>query len=355
MGASTGKKARKSAKRKKKTETPQEAAVVVKRYSPLGWLVLFAPLSIVVFLLLFGSKIPYLTEQSSSEAEDFAAMVCTYGREDMKAGRLQSAYARFMEALKLKPDYAEAMISIAQIHYNMGDIPKAIEWLRRALALNPPQKDLVYNNLGLLLANNGDFNSALAMFNQALSSGMETDRIYSNIGNVNMSLENYIAAVEAYRAALNYEPTLKNTYAEMLLKVVSENYDDDESRLQYEAAKEHLDRGVTDEEVAVYDSVSLRRFSLDNLERAKRTLNLGVALEFTGNIGEAFQRYQESLKLSPNNPTAHYRLGRLYATQGRLNESRRHLETAVRLDPKDEKARQFLEEVKSVQDTAQKK
>ncbi len=48
--------------------------------------------------------------------------------------------------------------------------------------------------------------------------------------------------------------------------------------------------------------------------------------------------YHYSLKLNPNDATAHTRLGRAYLYQGRIAEGLRHLEVAVKINPSEDKA-----------------
>lgn len=344
MGASS-KKNRKSGKKKAKKGKSSIRDVPMKRFSPLGWMVLLAPLSIVVFLLLFGNSIPFLVEQSSREAENNADTVCRFGKEEMKAGHYQGAYAYFIKALKIKPDYAEAHINLSQLFYLNGDIPKAIEWLHKAITFNPPQKDLIFNNLGLLYAQSGEFQTALNMFEQALSTGMKSEQVYNNIGTVNISLGNYVRAVEAYQAAIEHRPTVRSMYIEMLRKVAGECYDDEEQLYMYNAANEHLERGITDEELAVYDSVSVFRFARTEIRQAELYKNLSRALELNGELKEAIRYCEKALKLDANSPLIHYQLGNLYLKQMKLNQAHRHLQMAIRLNPRLNDARIALENV----------
>ncbi len=332
----------KKSKKKRKQAQAEEPVTVTRNFSLWGWVVLLAPLSIVLFLLLFGGSLPFLVEQSSDEAEDVASMLTQYGRAQMKAGQIQSALASFVKAVETKPNFAEAYIDIAQVYYIGGDIPRAVKWLESALALDPPQKDLVYNNLGLLHAKSGDFQTALAMFEKALSSGMESGSVYGNIGNVYLSLKNNEKAIEAYRNACKHRTTLKSIYSEMLKKALDEYRDDADNVELYATIKSQLDRGLSDEDVSAYDSLSILYYGQDLNEQAKRAQNLAMALEISGNYAEAVKYFEETVKLNPNSPTALYRLGGIYLKSRQAEAAKRYLEQALRLDPNHKMARSAL-------------
>ena len=263
-------------KRVKKEKIPIPP-VPIKRSSPLGWIVLLGPLFIVSFTLLFGRSIPFLKEQAAVEAEDAAEMVCRAAEEDIRAGNYQSAYGRLMYALQIKPDYADAYINLGKIYYLSGDIPAAINWLQKAVSLDLPQKDLVFNNLGLLYAQQGEYQTALAMFERALATGLSLEQIYSNIGKVQLSLGNYDKAEEAFQAALDQRPTVRNLYLEMLRKTMIDYRGDEEHADVYRAAQEQIERGLTDQELAAYDDEIVARFGRTEQRQVELERSLAYA------------------------------------------------------------------------------
>jgi tetratricopeptide (TPR) repeat protein len=266
----------KSARKKGGGEQHATPAIPTKRSSPVGWIVLLAPLSIVLFVLLFGDKIPFLTKQSAVESEDAARVVCDGADVDIKAGNYQAAYSKLRYALTIKPDYPDAHIKLGRLFYLNKNFPEAIDWMRRAVALDPPQKDLVLNNLGLLYAQQGDFETALSMFEQALATGLNAEQIYNNIGNVNLSLKNYDKAIAAFQAAVDHRPSVRSLYTEMLRKVLIDFRSEEDLAGVVQAASDHLDRGITNAELALYDAESIRRFG--RTRERERELNRNLAM-----------------------------------------------------------------------------
>ncbi|MDP8205636.1 MAG: tetratricopeptide repeat protein [Candidatus Electryonea clarkiae] len=313
-------------------------------FSPLGWVVLFGPLSIVLFLLIFGEKISWIMEQSSLEASNEAEESNSVGREVMKAGNYREAYSYFASALKIQPDYTEPHINIGKLYYQMGEFDKAVEWLKKAIAFDPPQKDLIYNNLGMMYAKKGDQLTAISMFEKALSIGMQSAAVYKNIGAARYQLKDYQGAIEAFSAAIELKPDLKSLYEEMLKRTVIDFFekDDEEFGKIVQAAKDHIERGVKEEELAVYDSVSVRKFLQNSPKRAIDYFNLARALESNEELESAIINYEKSLRLNPRNPQVYLRIGIIALKQNENEKAVSYLRQALTLDPNNTTARRAL-------------
>ena len=61
-----------------------------------------------------------------------------------------------------------------------------------------------------------------------------------------------------------------------------------------------------------------------------------------GDADGALREYEEALRLNPKLPTAHHNIALLYMKRGDTTQARRHLETALSIDPGYEPARQAL-------------
>ena len=198
------------------------------RSSTLGWVVLSLPIVVVLFLLIFGSDISYVSEYAGKEAEDAARTVYNYGQRYLRDGNYQRAFNYFNEALKIKPDFAEAYSSMGQVYYRRGDLDNAIRWIKKSLSYNFPQKDLVMNNLGLLYAQKGEYSQALNIFEEVLSLGIRKENVYNNMGNVYMSMGNFNKGAVMYELSIENRPDIKSLYREMLYLTIVEYKDDKE-------------------------------------------------------------------------------------------------------------------------------
>ncbi|MBL7190987.1 tetratricopeptide repeat protein [bacterium] len=315
-------------------------------YSILGWIVLLVPLSIFMFVMLFGKSFSFLQEQSASEAKTAAESLCRFGEADMRARDYQSAYARFMEAVKIKPDYPQSYIDLAQLYYTKGSIDQAIGWLQKAIELDIHQKDLVMNNLGLLYAQRGEYDKALNMFEQALSAGIKTEHVYTNIGNVYLSLKDYQKAADYYQKALDQKPSLQSVYQEMLKKAADEFRDDEEYNEVYKTAEFILANGIDARELEIYDEEIVSRFARTAERESTLHFRLGYAYYLYGDLHNTLKHYKTAVDLNPQSPQAQYRLGSLYLELREFENAEKHLRKAVEISPELYEARVALENVK---------
>lgn len=108
-------------------------------------------------------------------------------------GKLAQAEAEFREAIRIDEDYSEAHTYLGQVLANEDRWPEAIAEYRKALS-NPlyPTPDLARFHLGIALAHEGDLQSAMEAFEDALSVNppnvppallqLELGRVYYKMG-----------------------------------------------------------------------------------------------------------------------------------------------------------------------------
>jgi tetratricopeptide (TPR) repeat protein len=84
-------------------------------------------------------------------------------------GRSDEALAHYKEALKIKPDYAEAQYNLGVLLARQGQIDEALACFRTAVKIKPHYAEAQYD-LGLLLAGRGRFGQALACYRKAVES-----------------------------------------------------------------------------------------------------------------------------------------------------------------------------------------
>ena len=77
-------------------------------------------------------------------------------------GKLPDAIAEYEEALRIKPDYAEAHTNLGTLLAGMpGKLPEAIAEFRAAIRFRPDYPE-AYNDLGVVLAGTGRLQEAIA-------------------------------------------------------------------------------------------------------------------------------------------------------------------------------------------------
>jgi len=335
-------------KRNKKQTKKSVGSQLPKKYSPLGWIILLGPILIISFLLLFGDSIPFLNSQSANEAKTQAESLVGAGKTYLHDGAYQNAYGYFIRAISIKEDYTEAYIFLSQIYYLNNDIPTAIKWLEKALSFDPPERDLILNNMGLLYAKKGDYIKAREMLEKALTVGMNTEMVNNNLGTVSLSLGDYSSAVNYYQKAVNSRPTVKSLYIESLRKAYIEYYQDEEYGDISIAAKIQLDEGIDERDLALYDAEIIKKYGRSNDRESELYSNLARALEMEGDIDTAIENAARALKFTPNSFAVHCQLGNLYLSKGILKSAQKHFNNSLKINPNYEPARAGLQKVRAI-------
>ncbi|MCL5037642.1 MAG: tetratricopeptide repeat protein [Chloroflexi bacterium] len=115
------------------------------------------------------------------------------------------AIAAYDRALKLKPDYADAMTSLSAVYIDTNMFPQAEQVLKAAIAANPTQP-LTYYNLGLFYAKQNIDDKAEEAYMQCLKYAPEYARAHNNLGNI------YMRRNQPEKAREFYEQAIKEQY-----------------------------------------------------------------------------------------------------------------------------------------------
>jgi len=120
-------------------------------------------------------------------------------------GRLDEAVARYEEALRLRPDYAEAHNNLGNALESMGRTPEAIAHLEEALRLKPDYAE-AHNDLGIALSSAGRMPEAIAQYEEALRLKPDLFQASFNLGNALDSVGRTPEAIAQYEQALRVRP-----------------------------------------------------------------------------------------------------------------------------------------------------
>ncbi len=121
-------------------------------------------------------------------------------------GKFELAVAILTNALALEPEDPSLLGRMALAHLKLGERPKARAALEKAIALPGGATAEIYNNLGLVYHEAGDFAGAEDLFRKALARwpGMLPARI--NLGNALKGQQKYAEADAVLRDALQQSP-----------------------------------------------------------------------------------------------------------------------------------------------------
>jgi len=191
----------------------------------------------------------------------------------IEGGRVEEAVSHYSEALRIKPDYAEAHNNMGVALGEGGRLEEAFYHLSEALRIKPDFAE-AHNNLGIALGESGRLKEAVYHLSEALRIKPDFAEAHNNLG---LSLK---------------------------------------KGGRIEEAVNHFSEAV--------------RFKPDYAEAHN---NLGVALGESGRLKEAVYHLSEALRIKPDFAEAHNNLGIALVLQGRPEESVNHFSEALRIKP----------------------
>jgi tetratricopeptide (TPR) repeat protein len=236
-----------------------------------------------------------------------------------KKGRMDEAISQYQEAIRLKPDYAEAISKLGTALGEEGRTDEAISQLQEAIRLKPDYAD-AYNSLGTALCTKGRMDEAIRQYQEAIRLKPDFAEACYNLGTALFRMGQIDEAIRQYREAIRLKPDYAEAHYNLGVAW---------------AAKGHLDEAISSYREAL-------RFKPDYI---LAHINLGVALDRKGQIDEAIGQFQETIRLKPDYAAAHNNLGTALCKQGQIDEAIRQYQEAIRLKPDYAAARHNLERV----------
>ncbi len=245
------------------------------------------------------------------------------------------------EALRLRPDYAEAYNNLGTVYQGRAKLPEAIACYRKALELQPHYAQARQNLDGALRS--AGLSGGTPPPPGPLSPAPEDPARTCNVRGIALAREGkWDEAVASFRAAVRLRPN----YADALNNLGNVLYFQkklDEAVACYEevlrVAPDHA--GACSNLGEVVRQQGRLRDAVTYCERAVRLrpdfaqgrVHLGLALSAEERFEEALVHLEEAVRLQPDLPDAHHGLGFALLQLRRVDEAVASLETALRLKP----------------------
>jgi tetratricopeptide (TPR) repeat protein len=232
---------------------------------------------------------------------------------------IDKAQARIDQALATYPNNASLHYLKAQAFGSQNNAQSAEAELKKALELDPNYLP-AYSSLGALYIRTNQQDRAIAEYRKLIALRPDNATPYTLIGMLEDSRKNYDAAIENYKKALEKDPNAiiaANNLAWLYAETGKGNLDEAVRLAQGVVQKNPNVAGFIDTLGWVYYKKSLHTAAVEQLRKAV-TLN------------EADARKQN---VSPS-ASYHYHLGMALKGKGDREESKRELETAIRLADK---------------------
>jgi protein O-GlcNAc transferase len=126
-------------------------------------------------------------------------------------GRLDEAEALYRSVLATEAAHFGALHLTGLIHFQRGQPAAAVEWIERAIAVNPGVSD-AHSNLGLALQQMRRIDAALASYERALQLKPDSPEALNNRGNALQDLRRLPEAIASYDRALQARPNFAQAH-----------------------------------------------------------------------------------------------------------------------------------------------
>jgi tetratricopeptide (TPR) repeat protein len=259
----------------------------------------------------FDKAVEELT-YATSRIVNSAELYYNLGASHMELGNCIQAQDAFTAALKVNPDYSDALAYLGQIYFQQDKLPQAVESLDKALSLTTSTelRVRILNTLGLLEARRKNPSLARLHFLRALKENRKSEFAYYNLASLYR---------DDYRL---YEESLDNF--EIFVRLV------DPKSSYYLKAKDNIKRLRNNlERTRANEPDVARRDS----PKASKLLQEGVTAFSLKQHAKAIKAYKEALEADPLTFSAAYGLGIIYQQQGNKNEARNAFKRASLINP----------------------
>ncbi len=295
-------------------------ASLAQQISPQGWMRGMAgATALVILAVLFG-----LTRHQSGLYRDDVTLYtgtlarnpdCWMARNNlglhlMDSGDLPAAITQLREAVRLKPDNADAHNNLGNaLTKTGGHASEAIGEFETALRLQPGMAE-AHSNLGVALVNTPErLDEGIAHLRMALQLRPDFAETHNSLGVALAGIPGQLpAAIAEYEAALRLKP-------------------------DYPEATNNLGNALVRAGRAPEAVALLETLQRAHPGEARYHYNLGTALAGAGRPAEAIAAFEQVLQLQPDNADAHNNLGNVLSELGREAEAVGHYRAALRLDP----------------------
>jgi len=257
----------------------------------------------------------------------------------LKEGNVAAAEPHFAEAVRIRPNYPDALVNLALCRYAQGRVPEAIDYFQRALDILPTPSG--HFNLANVLKAQGRPQEAEAHYRAALRLRPFFVEAWFNLGALKADQGDAEAAAQAYAAALQFRPDYANAHLNLgQVLMVQHKWDEAIAHLRTglraapQNEKAHFALGAALASTKQYAEAAVQfaeacRLHPDYIEARE---SLGQALFFQGKLPEAMPELRRALQARPS-AMNHYYLALALHAQRQLDEALPHYREAARLAP----------------------
>jgi len=154
-------------------------------------------------------KITALKDTEIEEYEKTADYWFVRGYYYEEAGLHKKAIEAYKQAIRIKPDIAEAHYNLGVAYGKSGMYREAMEAYKQAIRIKPDYAEAHYN-LGVIYSKSGMYREAMEAFNQAIRIKPDYAKAHYNLGIIYLVLNDRGSALEQYKILKTLDPEMAN-------------------------------------------------------------------------------------------------------------------------------------------------
>ena len=265
----------------------------------------------------------------------------------------QDTLTFFEHALQVNSNSYMAHNNLGFILAKQGQDVEAIDHFNQALRIEP-ESPVTHLNLANALERQDKNEEAIQHYNEALRIAPNYARAHTSLGLLLAKQGQYDRAIHHHNEALRIEPRFAEAHNN-LANVMARQGDFEKAERHYiEAlkldpgyARAHINFGISLAMQKRFDEARHHFSEAVRLEpnSAKAHANLAGLLTQQMKLEEAEHHYSEAVRINPGYKNAHLRLSTVLAAQGKFDRARLHISEVLRMDPDHKGARQILERI----------
>ncbi|HEX8772938.1 MAG TPA: VWA domain-containing protein [Pyrinomonadaceae bacterium] len=155
-------------------------------------------LALAGIIVLLASPVLAGTIKDRSQEQKDAALLNAQGLELYNSGKYEDAVKAYKQAVKVKPDYAEAHNNLGDAYFQLKQYKKAVEAYRQAIRYKPDLAS-AHNHMGTAYFKQGEHNRAIEAYREAIRLDPKSPSAYHNLGAVYLERGDKDAALEQYK------------------------------------------------------------------------------------------------------------------------------------------------------------
>ena len=233
-------------------------------------------------------------------------------------GLTQQAMEYYREAIRLEPEYAQALTGLGALLLMERRVEEAQSLFEKALRVDPNHATALIN-LATIDRSRGDNESALNRLRKVIAKNPDYAQAHLNLGSLLASMKKHDEAIQYLSKAVELDPKMEAAYLN-LAAVYMETQ-------QWDKAEDHY-----------------RRVQLLNPRMAYAHFGLGTLLARQKRHSEAVVSFRKAISLDGTSAQAFTQLGLSLLALGEKPAAVDALKRALELDPKDKGAKEALRE-----------